>query len=866
MRGNPQNTGCWGFGPPQPGARLYWGLAQREGKAPGILNATPIVDAEGTAYVGSSDGGIYRLHPGGRMDRADVTAVVDSAGCFTESGRLYVPAGDFSLHGAPRGATSFPGFGLQSHPESPSTINWLEGNVVTNGAGRLYAGCDNFFFYCCQDTSIGPVTSMQNRWSFATGFFIWSAAAFTPDNKVGCFASADMTVYGFDPLAEPGQPRVLWTSPLENLCASSPAITSDGRVMVGAFDGKVYSLYANSGLPCCAPCDTGALIYASPALFERGGVRRMFVLSSDGVLRAFDIASSIDSPRLLWSRFTGMPGFSSPVVGPDPQNPGGYLVYVATGDGIAMAIDPEGRPRGSFDVVALGRTPQDQGDDPAFWPSLSYPAINASLALSPQGVVAVTSGGVVASIPYGSFGAGQGGVADGGDGGDGRAEAGDVPRPAWTFRYVAPSGRMAARPVGAGPVPIDRGQLLSFASVSAQGFMPLPATGVTVRMGDQPLAVSMSADRTLLHVQAPDQDTPFVLSISVDGLSFGSVFCQPRPIHQPLSLAALQQGVWQVTRMSVFSPFVVPALDQLAIATIPIALRILYVRAIGPSADEAEVVAYGCEHYGDVAPGRRPRNLMYLFRGHYRQGVLTLEARDCYFELSAIPISLDTLRLSAALGEGEGGVRGLSLSASYQENTAGTVHWLYDAITKWLPPRGGKGKDKAPAAEAPPQHADASLSVGSRLAIFLARLAGLTAERLIAPWKLFDERSAFFWAGTFSLDRMPPPSQAVPSLDPRHCSFATLALQLQVTLPTAIPEKDLPAGGILLLDAQTREPLDLPYTTLNQWPQVDGVAVRYTLLLTDVLVQQLGRGRHLTAHVMFGPQKVQGEFGFHLPG
>jgi outer membrane protein assembly factor BamB len=860
MRGNPQNTGCWGFGPPQPGARLYWGFAQRGGEAPGILNATPIVDAEGTVYVGSSDRGIYRLHPGGSMDRGDVKAVVDSAGCFTQSGRLYFPAGDFSLHGALPGAPAFPGFGLQAHPDSPSTIHWLEGNVVTNGAGRLYAGCDNFFFYCCQDTSSGASTSMHNRWSFATGFFIWSAAAFTQDNKVGCVASADMTVYGFDPLAEPGQPRVLWTSQLGNLCASSPAVTSDGRVVVGAFDGKVYGMYANSGQPCCEPFDTGALIYASPALFERDGVRRMFVLSSDGVLRAFDIASSIATPRLLWSCFTGMPGFSSPVVGPDPQSPGGYLVYVATGDGIAMAIDPQGRPRGSFDVAALRRTPQDQGDDPAFWPSLSYPAINASLALSPQGVVAVTSGGVVASIPYGSFVAGQGGVSDGGAG------AGDVPRPAWAFRYVAPSGRMAAGPLGAGPVPVDRGQLLSFASVSAQGFMPLPATGVTVCMGDKPLQFSLSADRTLLHVPAPEQDDPFVLSIRVDGLPFGTVFCQPRPIRQPLSLAALQQGVWQVTRMSVFSPFVVPALDQLAIATIPIALRILHVRAIGAAADQAEVVAYGCEHYGDVAPGRRPRNLMYLFRGHYRQGVLTLEARDCYFELSAMPISLDTLRLSAVLGEGEGGVRGLSLSASYQENTAGTVRWLYDAITKWLPPLGGKGKDKAPAAEVLPPHADTSLSVGSRLAIFLVRLAGLTAERLIAPWKLFDGHSAFFWAGTFSLDRMPPSPEPAPGLDLPHCSFAALALHLQVTLPKAMAETDLPASGILLFDAQTQEPLDLPYTTLNQWPEVDGTAVRYTLLLTEMLVQQLGPGRSLTARVMFGPQQAQGEFGFQLPG
>ena len=59
---------------------------------------------------------------------------------------------------------------------------------------------------------------------------------------------------------------------------------------------------------------TGSLIYASPALSDQDN--RIFVTSSDGVLRALDISGS--TPKVVWEFFTGMPSFSSAAIGLDP--------------------------------------------------------------------------------------------------------------------------------------------------------------------------------------------------------------------------------------------------------------------------------------------------------------------------------------------------------------------------------------------------------------------------------------------------------------------------------------------------------------------------------------------------------------------
>lgn len=868
MRGNPQNTGCWGFGPPL----RAQAVVLRRALPGGILNATPIVDAYGTAHVGSSDGYLYALGADGTWSHVPVAAgacqrdadppraVVDSAACYLPTGLLCVPGGDRALyHRAP--GQSLERFELKAQLDSPSTIDWLEGNVTTDGHGHLYAGCDNFFFYACQVDG----AQLKPRWSFATGFFIWSAAAFSADGSMGCFASADMTVYAFDPRQD--TPTLLWTAPLDNLCASSPAITRDGRVVVGAFDGRVVCLDAHAQGKRLASVDTPALIYASPALYEQDDLQQMFVLSSDGVLRGYDLRDRSAAPSLMWERFTGMPSFSSPVVGPDPDDLRGYRVYVATGDGVVLAIAPAtGAVLGQFDVAGQARGPHDQGHDPAFWTSVQYPAINASLALSPQGVVAVTSGGIVARIPYDAFGASP------------------VPPQACGLRYVSPAGRMARQPLDPQtPLTVDGGQLMTLASLGADGFAYLQPADLQVRIDQQAQPFALSADGTLVHLVVPVDRPAFALEVLHQGRLLGSAPCQLRPVAAPPPAAALLGRTWSVSRMSVFSPFVVPAFDQLAIATIRIALTVLHVGAPDDTGS-SPVWVYGCEHYAEGNAGSPARDLMYLFQGHYRAGMLVLEARDVYFELSALPIALDSFRLTAVLdGETQ---RGVSLSATYRKSLPTTFLWLYNLVHKWLAHHAAQEAHEAHLAhgshdrESAAGHVAASAAgalalsgtpaVGLRVFTFLKRLVGMGLGPLMRPWKLLDRRGAFIWAGTYALDRHDPDTGGL-QVAPEHCDFRWPYLHMQATWsPPASPHEPPVTPydhtiGIVLLDADSGEPLDLPYTTLNQVPVIQGSTVRCTLIWNDTQTQRLGWQRRLVARMMIGPHVAEGEYAFQLP-
>ena len=68
--------------------------------------------------------------------------------------------------------------------------------------------------------------------------------------------------------------------------------------------------------------------------------------------------------------------------------------------------------------------------------------------------------------------------------------------------------------------------------------------------------------------------------------------------------------------MSFYAPFVVPALDQLGIATISIPFRAVDFVA-GPN---GSLWAYGYESYNEGAAGAPVRNVVYVFRVPIKTG------------------------------------------------------------------------------------------------------------------------------------------------------------------------------------------------------------------------------------------------------
>ena len=186
MRGNPQNTGISPFvgfrSTPNDSPILSSTDTNHEGLS--LINATPIIGPGDIIYVGSFNKHFYSFAPRSphqTLENVMAGNIVDSAGCFTSPELFYFPCGDFSLYECSAdhfeaGATPHT---MTTDGGSPSTIHWFEGNVVADVNNRLYAGNDDFFLYCCD-----PSKSEYPLWSFATGFFVWSACAFSADNRL----------------------------------------------------------------------------------------------------------------------------------------------------------------------------------------------------------------------------------------------------------------------------------------------------------------------------------------------------------------------------------------------------------------------------------------------------------------------------------------------------------------------------------------------------------------------------------------------------------------------------------------------------------------------------------------------------------
>jgi len=134
----------------------------------------------------------------------------------------------------------------------------------------------------------------------------------------------DLALSGYTTSDAPDTNAIAWIYDTGASIRSSPAIV-DGVLYIGALDGNLYALNANSG-SLAWTYTAGAAIYSSPAVAD-GNV---YFLSTDGIIHAVDAASG----GLNWSTTIG-PGswdWSSPAVHD------GY-VFIASSNGIAYSLD-----------------------------------------------------------------------------------------------------------------------------------------------------------------------------------------------------------------------------------------------------------------------------------------------------------------------------------------------------------------------------------------------------------------------------------------------------------------------------------------------------------------------------------------------
>ena len=330
FRGNLQHTGEYdGAGVPS-FTRIKWKFATQ-----GQVISSPAI-ADGTAYVGSTDGNLYAvdLETGAQRwkfsthVRITSSPALDNGVIFFESYdanfyALNAANGQLKWKFATAGERRFAGKHLHgSQPEAESMPDpfdfYLSSPAVWNGMVYFGSGDGNVY---ALDVNTGTA-----RWKFATGNVVHASPAIA-DGTV-FIGSWDSYFYALDAATGAQKWRFKTgedTKIYNQVGIQSSAAVADGTVYFGCRDSNFYALDAASGKQKWVFNNKGSWVIGSPAV-HAGKV--YFSTSDSGMFYSVDAKSGaqISSAKYIW------PMFSSPAIS-------GNTLYIGSHEGKFKAID-----------------------------------------------------------------------------------------------------------------------------------------------------------------------------------------------------------------------------------------------------------------------------------------------------------------------------------------------------------------------------------------------------------------------------------------------------------------------------------------------------------------------------------------------
>jgi outer membrane protein assembly factor BamB len=296
---NPQRTGRSPYsGPEVP--KLKWSFTTGD-----LIESSPAIGADGTIYVGSSDGKLYAINPDGSQKWSFTTGgQIFSSPAIGADGTIYVGSADNKLYAInPDGSQKW----------SFTTGYWIGSSPAIGDDGTIYFGSYDNKLY-----AINPDGSQ--KWSFTTGDSVACSPAIGADGTI-CVGSYDNKLYAINP---DGSQK--WSFTTGDMIFSSPAIAADGTIYFGSDDNKLYAINPDGSQKWSFT--TGYWIVSSPAIGADGTI---YVGSDDWKLYAINPDGS-----QKWSFTTGGMVFSSPAIGADGT------IYVGSYDNKLYAINPNG--------------------------------------------------------------------------------------------------------------------------------------------------------------------------------------------------------------------------------------------------------------------------------------------------------------------------------------------------------------------------------------------------------------------------------------------------------------------------------------------------------------------------------------------
>ncbi|MCU0267956.1 MAG: PQQ-binding-like beta-propeller repeat protein [Acidimicrobiales bacterium] len=546
--------------------------------------STPVIDGDGTTYVGSADRNFYAIdRDGNERWRVATGEIIDSSALLDDRGRVYVGSGDGVLYALDR-ATGETVWTFEAEPAETTDafINWFEGNVAMGPDGTLYVPNDNFRTYAV-DRDTG-----QSRWAFTTADQTWSLPAVDPATGElylgNNFQFADNIA-----ALDPADGTARWTATAQGTVAASPLLTPDGLVVVGGFDGIVRALDAATG---AERWTFGARdhLYASPAQATDGTIIQP---SADGTVYALDPADG----SLRWAYDALDPIRSSPAID------GAGNIYLGTGGGALVVLNPDGTLRWRLQLIESDR------DD-----------LNASPALGTDQIVIAGESGQVFGIPYDyclrdALGADSGCTVGGGEG---------LPDDGALVLFTTRFGKVLPEP----PTGIQANQPLAFSLVLREGGDTrqalIDSESLEVTIGpDTPAIVDTSGDRKFVTVVPettwPDQGADggdatltvrvrgdYLVDLDRDGLRFsggtvGGTFDEtftfdvlPASDAAPPFVAVPESpgtpaSTWELYRLAAPLPTILPSYNQIGFDSIH-----YLIGSVGRTAD-GDVVTWAVE-------------------------------------------------------------------------------------------------------------------------------------------------------------------------------------------------------------------------------------------------------------------------------
>ena len=318
--GCPKRAGVSRNAGPQ-AAKVKWSVALPAGES------SPAIAADRLVWVGTADGDVIALSPGGTVVGALRTGgPVRSSPARSAAGLTVIGGSDGTLYGVERaplpqdaGADANEDGGDGGGSPPLNRARWSRSLAPTSSSPSI--GSDGTIYIGTADGKLVAVAGdgSATKWTAVTNDTLGSSPGLAQDGTV-YVGSSDRRLYAFT-----REGATKWSFETGAPILGSPVVGGDETVYVGSSDGKLHAITADGKLRWTYA--TGGPITGCPAV--RGGV--LYVGSDDKKLHAVATATG----ERIWTYET-LGAVATPAIASDST------VYVGSGDGTVYAVLPTG--------------------------------------------------------------------------------------------------------------------------------------------------------------------------------------------------------------------------------------------------------------------------------------------------------------------------------------------------------------------------------------------------------------------------------------------------------------------------------------------------------------------------------------------